>query len=90
MMAKAKRISVRLNEKASAVLKAEHARGITTSEVINQLLAGGISNPEIELMRARHALTPLSHIQTLLEHAEEPLRSQLREEFHQLCRALNM
>lgn len=89
-MTKTKRISVRLDEKASAVLEAEHARGITTSEVINQLLAGGISNPEIERMRARSALAPLSHIETLLEHAEEPLRSKLREEFHQLCRALNM
>ena len=57
MMAKAKRISVRLNEKASAVLEAEHARGLTTREVINQLLAGGINNPEIDLMQGRYALT---------------------------------
>ncbi|MBQ8495872.1 MAG: hypothetical protein IJ489_00250 [Clostridia bacterium] len=86
---KNQRITVRLNEKTAAILAQEHARGISTTELVNHALIGIETNPIMERLRARGAMAPLSRLETLLEHANEPLKTQLRKELQELCRTLS-
>lgn len=86
---KKQRITVRLNEKAAAILAQENARGISTTELVNQALIGIETSPVMERLRARGAMAPLSRMETLLEHAKDPLKTQLRKELQELCRILS-
>ena len=51
---KNQRITVRLNEKAAAILAQEHARGISTTELVNQALIGIETSPVMERLTKRN------------------------------------
>ena len=82
-MAKEKQISFRPDADTNVLIEKAKAQGINATTFINnQIRSAG------QMDFDREVLTIISNLQTILEFAEESVKSEMRKELNRLCRIL--
>lgn len=86
MSNKAKKISVRLDEKSANRLDEAIAKGYTTSQFVNASIKG-LGTVDISLIRKM--MVHVNNLQSQVEFEDNPkVKSYMREELNQICLSL--